>query len=81
MLTDRQSDESTACSLWIRAMRTGTIRVERFMKNTAVIVIAVVLLSGPLVAQERKPAPKDSVRVSFPDAPGLYLHGRPPHRR
>ena len=36
------------------------------MKHTAVITIAVAVLSGPLVAQEEKRAPRDSVRVSIP---------------
>ena len=33
--------------------------------NNAVVAVAVVVLSGPLVAQE-KPVPKDSVRVTIP---------------
>jgi hypothetical protein len=36
------------------------------MKTSAAIVIAVAVLSGPLVAQENKPVPKDSVRVLVP---------------
>ena len=36
------------------------------MKHTAVITIALAVLSGPLVAQQEKPVPKDSVRVSIP---------------
>ena len=36
------------------------------MRTTVAIVSAVALLSGPLVAQERKPVPKDSVRVFVP---------------
>ena len=36
------------------------------MRTAAVIAIAVAVLSGPLVAQERKPVPKDSVRVFVP---------------
>ena len=31
-----------------------------------VIIVAVAVLSGPLVAQEHKPVPKDSVRVFIP---------------
>jgi hypothetical protein len=36
------------------------------MRITTVIIAAVALLSGRLVAQEHKPVPKDSVRVSIP---------------
>jgi hypothetical protein len=36
------------------------------MRTAAVITIAAAVLSGPLVAQERKPVPKDSVRVFVP---------------
>jgi hypothetical protein len=36
------------------------------MRTTAVITVAVAVLSGPLVAQENKPVPKDSVRVLIP---------------
>ena len=36
------------------------------MRTAAVIAAAVAVLSGPLVAQENKPVPKDSVRVSIP---------------
>ena len=36
------------------------------MRTTAVITVAVAVLSGPLVAQENKPVPKDSVRVFIP---------------
>ena len=43
------------------------------MKNTAVIAIAVALLSGPLVAQEEKPVPKDSVRVTIPGCTKGYI--------
>ena len=43
------------------------------MKNTAVIAIAVALLSGPLVAQEEKPVPKDSVRVTIPGCTKGYV--------
>jgi hypothetical protein len=43
------------------------------MKNTAVITIAVAVLSGPLVAQEEKPVPKDSVRVTIPGCTKGYI--------
>lgn len=36
------------------------------MKTMAVVAVAVAALSGPLVAQENKPVPKDSVRVFVP---------------
>jgi hypothetical protein len=39
---------------------------EAVMRTTAVIAIAIAALSGPLVAQESKPVPKNSVRVSIP---------------
>jgi hypothetical protein len=43
------------------------------MKNTVVIAIAVAVLSGPLVAQEEKPVPKDSVRVTIPGCTKGYV--------
>ena len=36
------------------------------MKTTLLAVVACAALSGPLIAQEQKPVPKDSVRVSIP---------------
>ena len=36
------------------------------MRTTAVITVAIAVLGGPLVAQENKPVPKDSVRVLIP---------------
>jgi hypothetical protein len=36
------------------------------MRTTAVVAVAVAVLSRPFVAQENKPVPKDSVRVSIP---------------
>jgi hypothetical protein len=36
------------------------------MRTTAIITVALAVFSGPLVAQESKPVPKDSVRVSIP---------------
>jgi hypothetical protein len=47
--------------------------VELFMRTTAVITIAVAVLSGPLAAQEQKPVPKDSVRVSIPGCTKGYI--------
>jgi hypothetical protein len=43
------------------------------MRTTTVIIAAVTLLSGPLLAQERKPVPKDSVRVSIPGCTKGYV--------
>jgi hypothetical protein len=43
------------------------------MNKTAVITIAVAVLSGPLGAQEEKPVPKDSVRVSIPGCTKGYI--------
>ena len=43
------------------------------MKYTAVVTIAVAVLSGPLVAQEEKPVPKDSMRVSIPGCTKGYI--------
>ncbi len=43
------------------------------MRTTAVIIVAVAVLSGPLVAQEQKPVPKDSVRVSIPGCTRGYI--------
>jgi hypothetical protein len=43
------------------------------MRTTAVMTIAVAVLSGPLVAQEHKPVPKDSVRVSIPGCTKGYI--------
>ena len=47
-------------------MKKGTISVEFAMRTTAVITVAVAMLSGPVIAQENKPVPKDSVRVFIP---------------
>ena len=42
------------------------MRVEFFMRIIGVITLATAVLGGPLVAQENKPVPKDSMRVSIP---------------
>jgi hypothetical protein len=47
--------------------------MELFMKRTAVITLSVAVLTGPLVAQEGKPVPKDSVRVSIPGCTKGYI--------
>lgn len=36
------------------------------MKTTILVAVAAAVLSGPLVAQELKPVPKDSMRVTVP---------------
>ena len=41
--------------------------------KTAVVVVAVAVLSVPLAAQEKKPVPKDSVRVSIPGCTKGYV--------
>jgi hypothetical protein len=46
---------------------------ECFMRTTTVIIAAVAVLGGRLVAQERKPVPKDSVRVSIPGCTKGYI--------
>ena len=43
------------------------------MRTTAVIIVAVAVLSGPLVAQENKPVPKDSVRVFIPGCSNGFI--------
>jgi len=43
------------------------------MRTTTVIIAAVALLSGRLVAQEHKPVPKDSIRVSIPGCTKGYI--------
>src|SRR5260370_11568977 len=49
------------------------IDLECFMRTTTVIIAAVALLSGRLMAQERRPVPTDSVRVSIPGCTKGYL--------
>src|SRR5882724_11323583 len=43
------------------------------MRTMTVIIAAVAALSGPIAAQERKPVPKDSVRVSIPGCTKGYI--------
>lgn len=43
------------------------------MRTTTVIVAVVALLCGHLAAQEKKPVPKDSVRVSIPGCTKGYI--------
>jgi hypothetical protein len=47
---------------WIRAIKRATIE---YMKTAAAFAVAVALISVPLIAQEGKPVPKDSVRVAI----------------
>ena len=41
--------------------------------KTAVITVVIAALSGPLIAQEKKPVPKNSVRVSIPGCTKGYV--------
>lgn len=53
-----------------------TIEVEVIMRTAAVVLVVVgchVAAGGPLVAQETKPVPKDSVRVSLPGCAKGYI--------
>jgi hypothetical protein len=43
------------------------------MRAAVVITLAIAVLSRPLVAQERKPVPKNSVRVSIPGCTKGYI--------
>ena len=43
------------------------------MFTTAVIILSVTVLSGPLAPQETKPVPKDSMRVSIPGCTKGYI--------
>jgi len=43
------------------------------MRTTAAFIVAVAVLSGPLAAQEQKPVPKGSVRVSVPGCTKGYI--------
>src|SRR5580704_13389778 len=43
------------------------------MRTAAAITVAIALLSAPLCAQENKPVPKDSVRVSIPGCTKGYV--------
>src|SRR5258708_17005049 len=43
------------------------------MRTITVIIAAVALLSGRLLAQETKPVPKDSMRVSIPGCTKGYI--------
>jgi hypothetical protein len=51
---------------WIRAIEQGTINLELCMKTTGIVIVALALSGSPLLAQDRKPVPKDSVRVFVP---------------
>ena len=64
---------SRSLGAWILWMARDTIRVELVMKTIVVITVAVAMLSGPLAAQEEKPVPKDSVRVSIPGCTKGYV--------
>jgi hypothetical protein len=52
----------------------STIEAENFMRLTAVTAaVAIAVLAAPLIAQETKPVPKDSVRVSIPGCSKGYV--------
>jgi len=44
-----------------------------WIKTAAVFVVVIAVSSGPLQAQERKPVPKDSVRVAIPGCAKGYI--------
>jgi hypothetical protein len=58
---------------WIRWCGKRTIDGERFMRIITVIIAAVSVLGGRVGAQEKKPVPKDSVRVSIPGCTKGYV--------
>lgn len=43
------------------------------MRTVAVVSVVIAMLSAPLVAQEKKPVPKDSVRLSIPGCSKGYI--------
>ena len=43
------------------------------MRTISVVIVAVAVLSGRLAAQEQKPVPKDSMRVSIPGCTKGYI--------
>ena len=43
------------------------------MKTSAVITLALAVVSGPVLAQDNKPVPKDSVRVFVPGCTKGYI--------
>ena len=43
------------------------------MRTAAVVAVALAVLSRPLAAQEKKPVPKDSVRVTIPGCTKGYI--------
>src|SRR3989440_7894128 len=43
------------------------------MKGVGVVAVVLAALTAPVVAQERKPVPKDSVRVSIPGCTKGYI--------
>jgi hypothetical protein len=46
----------------------------------SILAVAITLLSIPIVAQETKPVPKDSVRVAIPGCTkGQIFTAAPPH--
>jgi len=58
--------DQQAMPSWIPVVEESTISVEWLMKTPVMVVVSVVVFLAPLTAQEEKPVPKDSVRVSIP---------------
>jgi hypothetical protein len=58
---------------WIRAIERRTISLEIFMRTIAVFTIAIAMVSAPLLGQEKRPVPKDSVRVFIPGCTKGYI--------
>jgi hypothetical protein len=51
------------------------------MKTAAVMTVTLAMLCAPLAAQEKKPVPKDSVRVSIPGCTKGYVFTAGPRTR
>ena len=47
--------------------------MELFIRTRIVTTVAIAMLAGPLLAQENKPVPKDSARVSVPGCTKGYI--------
>ena len=47
--------------------------MELFIRTRIVTTVAIAMLAGPLLAQENKPVPKDSARVSVPGSTKGYI--------
>ncbi len=58
---------------WIRAIEKAHNQRRGPMKTTAVLIVAAIVFGGTLAAQERKPVPKNSVRVTIPGCTKGYI--------